>query len=113
MNRTKEAGLNQLYTELKSTFKASLPEQSYEIESQVIFMKYHSDRTTGLGQSLDPRLRELERGNNVAVFAQPRAYSFDWDWIALNEFFSQLLDSLPSTGRDLPCQRGRVVQNQV
>ena len=27
--------MNQLYTELKSTFKASLPEQSYEVESQV------------------------------------------------------------------------------
>ena len=40
MNRTKEAGLNQLYTELKSTFKASLPEQSYEVESQVIVIDY-------------------------------------------------------------------------
>ena len=40
MNRTKEAGLNQLYTELKSTFKASLPEQSYEVESQVIIIDY-------------------------------------------------------------------------
>ena len=36
--RTKEVGLNQLFTELKSTLQTSLPEQSYVIESQVIFV---------------------------------------------------------------------------
>ena len=49
MNRTKEAGLNQLFTELKSTLKASLPEQQFEVESQVI---NRADRKSQVRQCL-------------------------------------------------------------